>query len=606
MTTEPYSYKNIVASGLLATRPGRVGGIIVNSHTSGTLALVDGTEGSAVAASSVITSSGACVPAVHASSIVTSSGTNVAGSHVLTTLTESGGNFVDGAYASGYLTSDNSQPTAGNVVVLGSRTYTWVALGGTQVNTPTAVNVPLGNNAVESFNNLYNAMLSDPLVSVVRTSGLVITVTALAIGTAGNITATENDSHTAWDNGSTLTGGANAETFTIGTTVYTWKTALTGAAYEVLIGATVTASLLNAKNAINADSATLGKTYGFGTAAHPDFVCTSSDATTFVIRGRVPGTSLNATATTETCAHASWAGATANSGTPGITTAGATITIGAIVYTQVVELSETLGAVAIPYQFLRGASEATSLDNFKLAVNAGSGVGTSYSTGTVAHQYVIATTNTDTAQTVVARTVGTAAFTAIVNALATTETGANLAWEATTLGAGTGASVTQVTSDAATFTIGTRTYTAVKALDETSGATAVVDQILWVTSEAVFLDNVKATINLTGTAGTTYSTGTTINADVYATTNTNTAQTIVARIMGTVGNAIATTTTLGNYAWTSTVLTSGAGATGRLIMNTFTFVAGSSVQMFGAGGINFATALSAVVGGVADITLLIS
>ena len=127
------------------------------------------------------------------------------------------------------------------------------------------------------------------------------------------------------------------------------------------------------------------------------------------------------------------------------------------------------------------------LDNLKLAINGGTGEGTLYSTGTVAHPYFIATTNTDTAQTIVSRTVGDAAFTTLVNALATTETMANTSWADTTFGGGTGNSNPAVTSDAATFTIGNRTYTAVLELSETSGADAVVDQILWVTSEAVFL-----------------------------------------------------------------------------------------------------------------------
>jgi len=94
------------------------------------------------------------------------------------------------------------------------------------------------------------------------------------------------------------------------------------------------------------------------------------------------------------------------------------------------------------------------LDNLKLAINATGTAGTQYSTGTVAHPDVIATTNTDTAQTIRSRSIGTAAQTTVINAIATTETLANTTWADTTLGGGTGASNPAVTTDAATFTIG--------------------------------------------------------------------------------------------------------------------------------------------------------
>ena len=50
-------------------------------------------------------------------------------------------------------------------------------------------------------------------------------------------------------------------------------------------------------------------------------------------------------------------------------------------------------------------------------------------------------------------------------------------------------------------------------------------------------------------------------------------QTIVSKKLGTIGNAITTTTTLGNYSWTGAVLASGTGATGRVVVGTITFPA---------------------------------
>ena len=603
-----YHYKNITQSGLISTTQGRFGGFIVNSHSSGTLALIDGTEGTAVAASSTLISAGASAPATHASATLTSTGNSVAATHAVTVFTKTG-QFLDATKGTGYITSDQTQPTAGHVVILGAITYTWRALGGTTVNSATAVDVPLGNTALESWNNLYNALITHPLVDVVRTSAYVITVTAKTAGVAGNLTATENDSHTAWDDGATLTSGADAETITLGSKVYTWANTITSSAsstaIQVKIGSTLTISLANFRKAVNA-TGTSGLEYSFGLGvADPNVVCSASDGTTFTLRGRVPGSSLDTIATTETCATGSFPDTTLGGGTgasdPGVTTANATLTIGTVTYTQVDALSETYGATAIPNQILRGASEATFYDGIKLAINGTGVAGTDYSTGTVAHTQVVATTNTDTSQIIRGRLPGTS-----LNSVVTTETMANTAWGGTTLG-GAG-NTAGVTTAAAQFVIGTRTYTAVVELTETLvGVTgAVVDQVLWVTSEAVFLDNVKKVINLTGTAGTDYSTGTTINVDVVATTNSNTQQVVVAKTLGTVGNLIATTTNLANYSWTSTVLASGAGATGKLIMNTFTFPTGSSIQVLPDEGIQFDTALSAVVGGTsADITLML-
>ena len=90
------------------------------------------------------------------------------------------------------------------------------------------------------------------------------------------------------------------------------------------------------------------------TPAHTQVVAVSSDATTLTVRGRVPGTSLNSVATTETFTNGSWADTTLGGGTgasdAGVTTGAATVTIGAITYTIVDELSETYGADAVAYQ----------------------------------------------------------------------------------------------------------------------------------------------------------------------------------------------------------------------------------------------------------------
>lgn len=481
-------YRNISETTLLHNGTGSVSSVVINSHTSGTLKLVDGLTNGA-AATTTLTSSGACVPASHGQNVLTSTGAMVAGTHA---------------------------------------------------------------------------------VSVFTSSGVVV----------------------------------DGQTITIGTTVYRAK-AIPSQPYDVAMGADAEAFLANLFNAINGS----GAGAYIGTAAHPSVVAVAKDATTITVRGRVPGTSLNTVATTETFTNGSWADTTLGGGTgasdAGVTTGAATVTIGAITYTVVDALSETYGATAVPYQVLKGESEATMLDNLKLAINGTGTAGTQYSTGTVAHEYFIATTNTDTAQTIISRTVGGDDFTTLVNALATTETMANTAWADTTFGGGTGASNPAVTTAAATFTIGNRTYTAVIELSETSGATAVVDQILWVTSEAVFLDNIKLAINGSGIAGTNYSTGTTPHSQVVATTNDNTTQVFNAREIGTAGNSIATTETLGNYAFTSTVMASGTGSTGKVICDTITFsaVATTGERTIDLGNIEFSYGLLAVIGGAANLTI---
>lgn len=469
----------VTESQLLKSGAGIFRGILTTATSSGTLVVIDGTEAS-TAATTTLTSAGACVPASHGQNVLTSSGAMVAGTHPVSVFTSSG------------------------VVVAG-------------------------------------------------------------------------------------------QTITIGTTVYTAKTVPT-VAYDVAMGANAEAFLANLKAVINGTHT--AQQGWITTPAHTQVVAVSSDATTLTVRGRVPGTSLNTVATTETFTNGSWPDTTLGGGTgasdAGVTTGAATVTIGDITYTVVDELSETYGADAIAYQVKKGAAEANMLDNLKLAINGGSGEGTLYSTGTVAHPYFIATTNTDTTQTIVSRTVEGTAQTAVINALATTETMANTSWADTTFGGGTGDSNPAVTTAAATLTLDDRTYTAVLELSETSGATAVADQILWVTSEAVFLDNIKKAVNGSGIAGTDYSTGTTPHATVIATTNDNTTQVFNARLLGTGGNSIATTETLGNYSFTSTVMASGAGAEGKVLLSTYTPATTANANVF---DLEFTRGLYVTVGG---------
>ncbi len=102
--------------------------------------------------------------------------------------------------------------------------------------------------------------------------------------------------------------GTAADTVTISGRVYTLVAALTGAADEVLIGGSVTASALNMKNAINADPATLDITHGSETD-HPSVIATSA-AGVVTVTANAAGTGANAVTTTESGSGTSWGAAT--------------------------------------------------------------------------------------------------------------------------------------------------------------------------------------------------------------------------------------------------------------------------------------------------------
>lgn len=215
---------------------------------------------------------------------------------------------------------------------------------------------------------------------------------------------------------------------------------------------------------------------------------------------------------------------------------GSQITIGAITYTFKTALSS---GPAVAYEVLIGGSDAVALDNLKLAINAGAGIGTNYSTGTVAHPDVVATDNTNTTQKVVARVPGTAA-----NTKATTSLDATLSWPAATLGDGTGASNPGVAPE--TVTVNDVTYSVVDVLSETNGAAAIPNQVLFGANSAEALDNLKLAVNGGATEGTNYSTGTAQPDDVVATTNGDTSQVFEAQTLGTSGNSYPATETITN------------------------------------------------------------
>lgn len=112
------------------------------------------------------------------------------------------------------------------------------------------------------------------------------------------------------------TAPTNNDTVTIGGQTYTFKTALTPAANEVLIGASAAAALQNLKDAINL-TGTPGTQYGSATTKNASAYGDTITATTLKLVAITGGTGGNSLASTEASAHLSFGGATFSGGAAG-------------------------------------------------------------------------------------------------------------------------------------------------------------------------------------------------------------------------------------------------------------------------------------------------
>lgn len=104
---------------------------------------------------------------------------------------------------------------------------------------------------------------------------------------------------------------ADTETVVIGGRTYTFQTALTNVAGNVLIGANLTASLANLRHAINGTGVP-GTNYAVATTPHPQVTAQSTGTTLTVTAGI--GDGGNAIATTDTYTDASWGAGTLTGG----------------------------------------------------------------------------------------------------------------------------------------------------------------------------------------------------------------------------------------------------------------------------------------------------
>ena len=92
----------------------------------------------------------------------------------------------------------------------------------------------------------------------------------------------------------------DGDTITIDGVAYTFKTTLTSAAGDVLIGATVAATQNNLVAAVNATAGGAGSTYGSLTVAHPTVSAGAFASAAATFTARTAGTAGDSIATTET------------------------------------------------------------------------------------------------------------------------------------------------------------------------------------------------------------------------------------------------------------------------------------------------------------------
>ncbi len=111
---------------------------------------------------------------------------------------------------------------------------------------------------------------------------------------------------------STGTNVSDAQTVTIGSTVYRFKNAL-AAAYDVKIGATAADTLSNLADAIGA-TGTPTVEYETGTLIHPSVTVATPTATVLTITAARTGDAGNLIATTETSTQLSWGAVTMEGG----------------------------------------------------------------------------------------------------------------------------------------------------------------------------------------------------------------------------------------------------------------------------------------------------
>ncbi len=138
----------------------------------------------------------------------------------------------------------------------------------------------------DSFEDFFEGVFFSDITDISVSSTAAIGAEARAVGT---LTLTANP--------------ANADTVTIGSRTYNFRTSLTNVAGYVLIGASASATLDNLVAAING-AAGAGTTYAASTTQHPLVTAAPGAGDTVVVTAITPGTAGNSIGTTDTLTDA--------------------------------------------------------------------------------------------------------------------------------------------------------------------------------------------------------------------------------------------------------------------------------------------------------------
>jgi hypothetical protein len=329
--------------------------------------------------------------------------------------------------------------------------------------------------------------------------------------------------------GSGSTNVSDGDTVTIGSIVYRFKTVM-AQAYDVQIGGSGNSdtSLLNLIKAINL-SGSYGTNYYAGTLANPSVTAaTSVTSHAFAVTAIQAGIYGQVT-TTDTSAVLSWGATTLTGGTT-MTIVG---TVSQQTFTQPAQRSTIAEYPANPY-WSRGHRVTDA--SYQIIRNGGN----TFAALLSALSAIAATAEPSLSWPPI---------------VATQPTAATCAGTASATGTLTGSGSTNV-SDGDAVTIGTQTYRF-----KTVMAQAFDIQIGGSGNSDTSLLNLIAAINLTGTAGTNYFAGTTINTQVTAASSlTSHAFAVTAKVSGLAANAIATTKSSTPLSWGSATLTGGTDA----------------------------------------------
>lgn len=336
------------------------------------------------------------------------------------------------------------------------------------------------------------------------------------IGTPLRVSPYANDPLASTYSTATLTSTGTvptaADTITIDGVVYTFVASLTGAANQILIGASAAATLQNVFDAIN-HSGTPGTQYGSLTSTHPTVRASSVTSTTVVVTARIPGIGGNSIVVTESGTQLSWNVTYMTGGADSGTSRYPELLGGCGVL-----LRESTGptivntAAAIPVFGSPGVTAGCVLGASAASVVGATGNGITYSYG---------------AWQGTPHKIG---FRALNNATGTlTSTGVNV-------------------SNNDTVTIDAKVYTFKTAL------TPAANEVLIGANAAASLQNLFDAINRTGTPGTQYGAATDRHTTVTATAVTTTTVVVTARVPGRSGTLIATTETAVTLSWGAATL----------------------------------------------------